>query len=235
MKYLLLFLVLVTTASAQVSSRFGAGLDRNIRGGSGFNASNLRNLLSVSDTFNRTDANPMSTTMSDSVGIWSSGAGSWNDLQITSNVINDPNSGDGTGAAAVVSSPTFADDQSASIVLGASVGGQVVIVRGNSTLDAGYGAVVDSSTTIIITQLSGSSHTSVSGLSIISSLSISAGDTITLTVTGSVSAMLSVYQNGVLRGTYTDSSTVVTSGQPGIAEANGGSNGPIDSFSATEL
>lgn len=192
-------------------------------------------LETASDTFNRTDADPMSNPMSDGIGTWSVGPGNWQDLKIASNVVRDTNPAGTSGAAAVVSSPTFAANQSISIVFGSTIGGQLLIVRGDSLLEAGYGLVVDDSDTIIFTQLSSSSHSAVSGLSIVNGLSFSAGETITLTVTGSGPVTLTAYNDGVEIGSYTDNSGYVTSGQPGIGVINGVADGLIDSFSATDL
>lgn len=58
------------------------------------------------------------------------------------------------------------------------------------------------------------------------------GDLVTLSVTGTSSATLSVYVNGAFQGSVTDSSSPYTSGQPGFF-ING--FGDITGFSATDI
>jgi len=179
---------------------------------------------SVTDTFDRADANPMTTGMSDGVGVWTSGPGAANDMQIFSN------SAYGVGGAysmARVHSPAFTGNHKSVITL-SGTSAIAPAVRCQSDTDPSCYFAYLSSSTVIQIYLQNSSL-GVTGIgSSFSFAAVSAGDQIALAIFGST---LTLYINGVSQGTRTDATLI--NGQPAVwAETN---SSPIASFSAVDL
>ncbi len=72
MKYLYLLLFFVSTVEAQVVSRFGSGVERNIRGGSGFSNSRNNYVVNLWQTFEFTNPTIVNLEANDNnaVGAW---------------------------------------------------------------------------------------------------------------------------------------------------------------------
>lgn len=178
----------------------------------------------ATDTFNRANSDPMSTTMSDGVSTWTNGPGALGNPAIVSNAMNAP----GTQRGAVVASPTFADDQTATITLTAQVGVGVML-RMQSGLASGYLVYLSNSTTIQFYRIADSGSIGLTQLgSNVTISSVTSGDTIGAEITGTT---ITALRNGVSVGTRTDAT--YTSGQPGIYM--GGSGVTLDAFTASDL
>jgi len=186
---------------------------------------------SFTDTFIRTDANPMSTTSS-SGGTWTTGPGSLTDCIIDANRL----AGTGFWSGAAVASPTFAANQYSEITLTNSTSQtfQGVYVRMQSASAAGYLAFCDSDTAIFLYKMTDSGtvdFTTKLGATFTVSTLV-AGDVIRLSATGTSTTTLEVFVNGISQGTRTDSTSPYTSGQPGTLLA---SQRRIHKFVASDL
>ncbi len=237
MRYLLI------ACGALLSCALLAQTTRQARIGKGYvpkiNADKIavpRTLATATDTFNRADANPLTTTMSDGTSVWAAFPGDWLGMKTASNAAAHTNSTLSTAAGLVVLTPNFYADQSVSITLGSVLDLQMLFLRGNSTLTAGYAVEIDSATTIITYELGASAATAgiTSPSQIKTGLSLVAGDVITATATGGSTTVINIYVNSILVDTYTDSTDAVTSGQPGIGVLQGGI-GNLNEFFATDL
>lgn len=184
----------------------------------------------VTDTFNRADSNPMTTSMSDGQSVWVNGDGAMDDIRTTSNAADSDTSPGG----AKVSSPTFNADQTATITLTASMVGSGVRVRAQASDCASYMAYVQSTTEIRVYQITNLGN--VGGVNVggfFSGIStLNAGDTVTIEVTGSGPVDIVVKVNGSSIGTAQDTTGVLTTGQPGIYLIN---TATIDAFTADNL
>lgn len=179
------------------------------------------------DSFDRADADPMSTNASDGLGVWTDGPGALNPCKIA---FNNLNSSAGLDSGARVLSPLFRADQSASMVVGL-VGSVGLMVRMQASTNAsGYLCAVDDSTHVSIyrvVDVGFINYVLLGGTATVAT--INSLDTVTFAINGNI---MNVYVNGVSLGiTRTDSN--YTSGQPGLYFYDFG--GSIVQFSATEL
>lgn len=180
----------------------------------------------ATDTFDRTNASPMSLTASDGVSTWVSSPGVSADCDIISNELFRTGS---TYGMAMISSPTFAANQSAEVTIGSVVTGGAAAVRIQSASNASCYYLRTSSTTAIrIYRLddTGTLAATLLGASITTATLVT-GDVIKLTVNGTT---LEAFLNGVSQGTRTDST--YSAGQPGVVML---STGAISAFQADDL
>lgn len=180
----------------------------------------------ATDTFNRANANPLDSPMSDGVSTWISGPGALADVKINVNRID----ATASTAGARVNAPAFAANQSATITLTGTIGNQGVGVRSASSTDAdGYLAFVANSTSIEVYR---AADTGTMGFTLLGTAftvtTLVDGDTITLSANGTT---LELFVNGVSQGTRTDST--YSTGQPWVYFS--GTSRFIDTFSATDL
>lgn len=168
---------------------------------------------SFTDLFNRANASPMSTT-STSGGTWTSGPGSMMDCDIVDNQLT----GTGFWSGCVVTSPSFAANQSAEMTLtNSSQSFFGLYVRMQSGSAAGYNAFFDDATHIIIYKMtdSGSSVDFTTALGATFTVTVASGTRVKLTATGTTTTTLELFIDDVSQGSRTDSSSPYTSGQPG--------------------
>lgn len=188
-------------------------------------------IVTASDTFERADANPMSTTMSDGISIWVSGPGGFSDCQINSGVLNRVI----TTSGATVSSPSFGASQLAKIVFAGTPNGCGVMCRMPPSSSAGYLLYASANVTLQLYHRTDAGVLTQIG-SNINITAIGAGDSISLKVTGTGVGTITfeMYRNDVSIGTRTFATdpSPYNSGQPGLYIS--GLNG-IASFSATEV
>lgn len=180
------------------------------------------------DSFDRADANPMTTTASDGVGVWTCGAGSMADTKISINILFGTT---GTENGCRILSPNFRANQSCSIIIGnpATIG---VMVRVQSPTDpSGYLCGINDSTHIKFSKVvdtgSGFTYTDLSAELVVPA--INALDVFTFRIIGNA---MEAFVNGVSVGTAT-ADGAFNSGNPGIYFY--GLSGSAVSFSATEL
>lgn len=187
---------------------------------------------SATDNFNRADADPMSTTMSDGVSTWTVGPGAFVGMLILSNTAGRNDTGYG---AVYVSSPSFTGNQSATITLaGPAVTLCYPIVRGQSGSSECYivRRSADNWTLQVYRLDSSAAETTVGSAIDLGTHELTTGDQITLEITGTSPATLKVKLNGVQQGSDVTDVTPLTGGQPGCG--SGGVN-YINAFSATDL
>lgn len=176
------------------------------------------------DTFNRTNADPMSTSMSDGVSTWTNGPGALGNPAIVSNTMNAP----GTQRGAVVLSPTYANNQRATITLTTQTG-VGAMVRMQSGVASGYLVYLSNSTTLQVYRINDSGSIGLTQLGANITISaVTSGDTIGAQVVGTT---ITALRNGVAADTRTDAT--YASGQPGVYM--GGSGSTIEAFTATDL
>lgn len=186
---------------------------------------------SFTDNFNRTDANPMSTTASDGHS-WTSGPGGLDDAIIFGNELKGVSSGSSVGWGARVLTPTFANNQRATVTLGTTVGAFYVgpAVRVQSTTDCGgYYLLSEASTTILRiykVTANGATFTQLGADYTVTALVT--GDTLTLEVSGTT---LTVKKNGSQVST-TRTDATFSSGQPGVYCENSAS---VTTFTAVDI
>jgi hypothetical protein len=164
-----------------------------------------------SDNFTRADSNPMSATSS-SGGTWDVGPDNFNDIQILGNLPF----GTTQPSGAIVASPSFNPDQSASFtVTGLVIAGTGILLRMDATAMGGY--MLYLSGTLALPQLQfydviyvGSYSSSIISIGYEPSPLI-VGDVITFEIVGTT---LTAKVNGVTVGSITDST--YSSGQPGL-------------------
>jgi len=182
--------------------------------------------VTVTDTFNRTDANPMSTAMSDGIGTWVSGPGALGDARIISNTLGVTSSARGAN----VSSPAFGANQIATVTFATGSTGYGPMVRCQSDGDvSGYLAYMGSSTIITIYRVTDTgtiASTAIGGG--ITVTAFVAGDTLGIGIEGTT---ITAYTNGVSTGTTRTDATYAT-GRPGVYF--GSATSTIDAFTATE-
>lgn len=174
----------------------------------------------ATDTFNRTDANPISSPMSDGVSTWESGPGSLNDIQIVSNRARNTTS----NSLARASAPTFAANQLATITLAGVAGtGAAVRIDGSGN---GYVAYVASTTSVQLYRVTSGSFIAIGAAITVTALS--SGNTVGLGIVGTT---LTLYRDAVLVDTRTEAT--YATGQPGVfSDAAGGT---MESFIAIDL
>lgn len=180
------------------------------------------------DSFNRADADPMTTNASDGIGVWTDGPGVLNPCRILFNNLNSSSAGLDSGARVLY--PPFRADQSASMVVGL-VGSVGLMVRMHSATNAsGYLCSIDDPTHVSIyrvVDVGFINYVLLGGTATVAT--INPLDTITFTISGNA---MNVYVNGVSLGiTRTDGA--FTSGQPGCYFYEFA--GSLTEFSATEL
>lgn len=184
----------------------------------------------ATDTFDRTDANPISNPMSDGVGIWISGPGAYNGVRIFGNrwLSTDDTSG------SMVGYPNFSANQSVqAIPVGRFGCGLSVRMQGTNTSNS-YLLYVLSSTSLGWFRITGDSTLTQIGTNMVISTLLST-DTLKCTVSGiDADTTLTAYVNGVVVGIQkdTNSSGWYNTGQPGLY---GNSSKYIDDFYATDL
>lgn len=169
---------------------------------------------SVTDNFNRVDANPMSTAMSDGVGTWVTGNGSRDPHKILSNKLV----GTSSNNMSSVASPSFNGNQFASVTLGSVVTSCGPAVRIQSDTDSScYCMYATSGTTLLVLQTTDAGAAGISGGSKTVTQLVE-GDVLRVEVTGTSGQIdLEGFVNGVSIGTwYDDSDILLTGGQPGI-------------------
>lgn len=179
------------------------------------------------DTFDRADANPMTTTASDGVGVWTDGPGSLDPCKILGNFLA-TSTGDDSGCR--VLSPGFRANQAAEMIIG-NVLAVGLMVRVQSPTDcSGYLMAVDDPTHISFYKVEDTGTLNFTQLGATETVpAIGSLETVTFSIVGST---MYVYVNGASLGiTRTDST--FTSGQPGTYMF--GFGGSIIGFSATEL
>jgi hypothetical protein len=181
--------------------------------------------VTATDTFNRADATPMSTTMSDGVGTWTSGPGATGDLNILSNTLRSP----GTQRAAIVTAPSFAANHRAQITLTASVTVGVVLRMQSASDASGYLIYLPNSTKIAVYKITDTGTIALTQLGVdITITAVTAGDTIGGEITGTT---ITILRNGVSQGTRTDAT--YATGQPGVYI--GASAATVDTYEATDI
>lgn len=179
----------------------------------------------ATDSFNRTDAAPMSTTMSDGFGTWTAGPGATGVLDILSNALRSP----GTQRAAIVTSPTFAANQRAEVTLTFSVTVGVVLRMQSASDASGYLIYLPNSTKLVVYKITDTGTIALTQLGADIAISaVTAGDTIGGEITGTT---ITVLRNGVSQGTRTDST--YATGQPGVYI--GASAATVDAYEATDI
>lgn len=189
----------------------------------------------ATDSFDRTDVTPISNPMSDGAGTWTSGPGEARDIGIVSNNADGPFSGQGMGR---VSSPTFAADQKATITYnGVTACGPAVRIASATDADC-YDVYVLNSTTLRIRKITddGSGEGSLSAATQGSNITVTAlvaGDTISISATGTGTVTLEAFVNDVSVATRTDATSPYDTGQPGIFLD--GNDVTIQAFTATDL
>lgn len=184
----------------------------------------------ATDTFDRTDVNPISNPMSDGVGIWISGPGAYNGVRIFGNrwLSTDDTSG------SMVGYPNFSANQSVQAIPISKFGcGLSVRMQGTNTSNS-YLLYVLSSTSLGWFRITGDSTSTQIGTNMVISTLLST-DTLKCTVSGiDADTTLTAYVNGVVVGIQkdTNSSGWYNTGQPGLY---GNSSKYIDDFYATDL
>lgn len=180
------------------------------------------------DTFNRADADPMTTNASDGIGLWTDGPGALNPCKIALNILSSSSLGLDSGARVLF--PPFRADQSASMTVG-TVGSVGLMVRMHSSTNAsGYLCSLDDPTHVSIYRVIDTgfiNYVLLGGTATVAT--INALDTVTFTINGDT---MNVYVNGVSLG-ITRQDGAFTSGQPGCYFYEFG--GSIVDFFATEL
>jgi hypothetical protein len=185
---------------------------------------------SATDTFDRANSDPMSTSMSDGVSVWTSGPGALTDMKILSN----QSTASSGSAGAIVSTPaSWSANHYSQIVVGATIPGCGVYVRMQSTTSgSGYLLYVASITKLQIFKATDTGTMGFTQLGAdITVSTIVNGDTIKFSASGTT---LEAFINGASQGTRTDST--YSTGSPGIFSQDGGAGtGLINSFTAADL
>ena len=211
----LLLLAVIFTVSADRRRLLGA---RNVASAAGATAT---------DTFNRADSDPLSTTMSDGVSTWTSGPGSMVNCAIISNQLGAST----TPAGVSVNFPTFSANHIATATLGADTQSFGVMVRVASSSDAdGYMAYLTSATAITVYRVDDTG--SIAFVALGANVTVSAlatGDTFGLGISGTT---LTVYTNGVSTA-QTRTDATYSTGQPGAYI--GSSARAFNSWTASDL
>lgn len=170
----------------------------------------------ASDTFNRTDADPVSSPMSDGVSTWDSGPGGLNNIKIVSNVAVGASSTSG----ARIATPSIAADQFSQVEREADANGFGVGVRCDANGN-GYLAYMDGAASVTFYKVSGDGTVFTEITPWVSVTALADGDTLKLTATGTSTTTLELFRNGVSITTRTDASSPYTSGQPWIYAGSG--------------
>ena len=219
------------TAGNDLASIAGASVTNNsTHSGSG---------ASATDTFNRTNATPISNPMSDGVSTWQTTAvGGYLAPVISSNVA--ACSTVGSYALGRVASPTFTGQHYAQVTVPpggisstTTIIGPCVRIQSSSSGNC-YSARCSTNTTIQIAKVVDTGTIAQNALgSAFTVTGLVAGDVIKLSASGTSTVTLSLYVNGTLIGTQTDSTSPYTGGQPGF-ETKNNVDGP-DAFSAADF
>lgn len=204
MKTLLIFLLSTCSLFAQLNISnpfYVATVTRNVASAASATAT---------DTFNRANSSPMSTTMSDGTSTWTSGPGALNDCDIFGNEIR---GSAGTSGARVLS-PTFAANQYSYVTAGTDNLAVGPAVRLASTTDAdGYFAYPSSATSVTFYRIDDTGSIALVALGAnVTITALAAGETLGLGISGTT---LTLYTNGVSTGATRTDATYST-GQPGI-------------------
>lgn len=165
----------------------------------------------VTDTFDRTDADPMSTAASDGVSTWTSGPGALDSCRVLNNNLR---ASAGTPSGARILSPSFNANQSATMLFegaGADLTLVGVGVRMQGIGDAsGYLALVDDTTHVTINRVDDTGTLAYVPLGAQFTIpALAEGHTMTLGIVGST---LTLYINGFIQGTRSDAT--YATGQP---------------------
>lgn len=177
------------------------------------------------DDFNRTE-NPLSNG-----GTWSKCSFSGNGTLQTVATVAEGVAHANADCIYYVNSPSFAANQKSTITLAINVdvsAGVRISSGGN-----GYIAYLSNSETIQIYKLTAGSFSQLG-----TDISVTAfviGDTLSIGATGTSTTTLTAYRNGSSVGTKTDSSSPITSGQPGIHIFDDSATKIIDQLDATDL
>jgi hypothetical protein len=191
-------------------------------------------LATATDTFNRTDADPLSSPMSDGVSTWTSGPGAFASVKIVSNEVMP--SSDPSDSAARVNSPTFSGNHRSTITLSAgslsfSYVGAAVRIQGAADGSCYAVLVYGDATALRVLKFTDTGSLANAALGAdFTVTSLVAGDTVGLSASGTSTVTLTVYVNGVSQGTRTDSTSPYTGGQPGFYTYDFG----VNAFSATD-
>ncbi len=182
-------------------------------------------MTTFNDDFNRADASTLGSN-------WVTMSGKL-DIRIVTNQAAGPSGTSTDGVAYLAGSAgTFGADQSAEATVSGMSGGAnycgVGVRMGAST---GYVFITDGVSGITDTEIGkyvGGVYSALTGVT----TTVADGDVIKISVSGTSTAVLTAYKNGVVVGTYSDSSSPHTSGQPGLDSY--GSAARFDNFSATD-
>ena len=175
----------------------------------------------VIDTFDRANANPISNNASDGTSTWTTARiGGYDDvIRISANEAI-ATTGDEDGAYIV--SPSHNNNQFAEIAVSSvGIGGGDnfgVVVRGQSSSSgSGYMAYVPgSATTIVVYKITDSGTLGYSTLATLTVGTMTTGDRIRITASGTTTTTITVYVNDVSQGGATDSISPFNNGQPGV-------------------
>lgn len=180
------------------------------------------------DTFDRADADPMTTGASDGVGVWTDGPGALNPCKLLGHILRSASAGGNTGCR--VLSPGLRANQAAEMIIG-NVLAVGLMVRVQSPTDAsGYLCAIDNPTNITFYKVVDTGTLTFTPLGATETVpEIGSLETITFQMVGPI---MEVLVNGVSLGiTRTDST--FTGGQPGTYMFDFG--GSIVGFNAREL
>lgn len=164
------------------------------------------------DNFTRADADPLSSPMSDGSSTWSTSVGSYpQNLRIVSNKATG-HSGFGSLVASKVATPSFAANQTCSITLSTGLG-LACGVRMQSGSGAGYKLVTFNSSILALYRVDDSGSIADTLLTFDTIGTFTAGDIITLSVSGST---LTAKYNGTVVSAITTTDSTYSTGQPFI-------------------
>lgn len=186
---------------------------------------------SFTDTFNRADENPLSGG-----GNWTTAISPGGTIKLVSNKVVGATASNDNFARVTTTAATFNANQQATITIGGSAIADIsACVRIASTSSiACYLIYVSNSTTLTMYKVSAAGAFTAQGANF-TITAVVAGDTIGISASGSATTTLTVFRNGVSQGTRTDSSSPLTSGQPGLHIFNNNATQTIDSFTAVDL
>jgi hypothetical protein len=194
---------------------------------------------SFTDNFTRANASPISNPSS-SGGSWyqsTLGTGSYPENKIVCDQAA-PTSAS-TSCYSYISSPAFSNNQTCTVTLtaGGIASGSYVgpVVRMQSTSNiSGYVLQTNGGGSEVVVVKITDSGGSISQNPILDySTTIVAGDTIGISASGTTSTLITVYHNGAVVSTVTDSSSPFTGGNPGLSFYQTTVSAPISAVSAT--
>lgn len=165
-----------------------------------------------------------------STGTWISGPGTMGDAK---DVADNLRGGTGTENGCVVATPSFTNNQSASVTLNSDLLCGVGVRMQSATNASGYMANLLDSTHITIWKVQDTGSFTYTGLITSTIPAVVQFDVMTLNATGTATTTLDVFINGVPSGSITDTSSPYNGGQPWIYFF--GFSGSCIQFSATDL